>query len=65
LLFVLLGLHGWLCFEMTLRLNGKLADVYIDNEDNQNDLKILMLLPLSYFVTEDHLKSSGDKNISL
>jgi hypothetical protein len=50
---------------MTLRLNGKLADVYIDNEDNQNDLKILMLLPLSYFVTEDHLKSSGDKNISL
>jgi hypothetical protein len=24
---------------MALRLNGKLADVYIDNEDNQNDLK--------------------------
>jgi hypothetical protein len=34
------------CALMALRLNGKLADVYIDSEDNQNDLKTFVLFLL-------------------
>jgi hypothetical protein len=43
------------CALMALRLNGKLADVYMDNEDNQNDLKTFLLC--SCAVTCDQRKS--------
>jgi hypothetical protein len=33
------------CALMALRLNGKLADVCIDNEDNQNDFKKYFYFP--------------------